>query len=81
MRRSAKMSDLRLDPALTRIDDDAYVAKNSTVIGDVTIGPGASVWFTAVIRGDVETITVGKNTNVQDGAVLHADFGFPCTLD
>lgn len=75
------MSDLRLDPSLTQIDADAYVAKNATVIGDVKIAAGASVWFGAVIRGDVETISVGKDTNVQDGAVLHADFGFPCTLE
>lgn len=75
------MSDLRLDPALTKIDAGAYVAPNATVIGDVRIADGASVWFGAVIRGDVETISVGKDTNVQDGSVLHADFGFPCTLE
>jgi len=74
------MSDLRLDPALTRIDDAAYVAPTATVNGDVEVASGASVWFGAVIRGDVESISVGKDTNVQDGAVLHADFGYPCTL-
>lgn len=74
------MSDLRLDAKYTRLHDESFIADNATVLGDAIVEEGASVWFGAVIRGDVETITVGKDTNVQDGAVLHADFGFPCTL-
>jgi carbonic anhydrase/acetyltransferase-like protein (isoleucine patch superfamily) len=57
------------------IDDDAYVAPNATLIGDVAVGPGASIWFGAVLRGDNAPIRVGRNSNVQDNAVLHADPG------
>jgi len=49
-------------------------------VGDVTIGPEASVWFGAVIRADVERIRVGARSNIQDGAVLHADAGEPCLV-
>ena len=48
--------------------------------GDVTLDEGASVWFNAVVRGDIERVHIGPNCNIQDGAVLHADPGFPCTL-
>lgn len=58
----------------------AYVDDAAVVIGMVRLGRGASVWPTAVIRGDTDTITVGDGTNVQDGAVLHADEGVPCTV-
>jgi carbonic anhydrase/acetyltransferase-like protein (isoleucine patch superfamily) len=50
------------------------------VLGDVTIGAEATVWFGAVIRGDTAPIKIGRRTNVQDGCILHADEGFPCTL-
>ena len=62
------------------IADDVFVAPNAQVIGTVSLGPQASVWFGAVLRGDTEQITVGAKTNIQDNAVLHADPGFPCTL-
>jgi carbonic anhydrase/acetyltransferase-like protein (isoleucine patch superfamily) len=61
-------------------DPTAYIAPGAVVVGDVTIGPQSSVWFNAVIRGDVEAIRIGSRTNVQDLALLHADEGFPCTL-
>jgi carbonic anhydrase/acetyltransferase-like protein (isoleucine patch superfamily) len=54
-----------------RIDPDAYIHPDATVIGAVTIGPGTSVWPQAVLRGDYGVITVGARTSVQDGAVLH----------
>jgi carbonic anhydrase/acetyltransferase-like protein (isoleucine patch superfamily) len=57
-----------------------YIADNASVIGSVVLENDASVWFNAVIRGDNEQITLGENSQVQDGAVLHADPGFPCTL-
>jgi carbonic anhydrase/acetyltransferase-like protein (isoleucine patch superfamily) len=63
-----------------RIDDTSYVADGAQIIGDVDLGPGASVWFNAVLRGDTERITVGSGTNIQDGAILHADPGYPCTI-
>ena len=59
---------------------DYYVADNATVIGHVRLHHNASVWFNAVLRGDHELITIGENSNVQDGAVLHTDDGFPLTL-
>ena len=59
---------------------DCYVAPSADVIGAVTLGARASVWFCAVIRGDCEAITIGEDTNVQDNAVLHADEGIPLTL-
>ena len=52
-----------------------FVAPNATVLGDVVLGPGSSVWYGAVLRGDDGTLTLGENTNVQDNAVLHCDPG------
>lgn len=63
-----------------RIAADAYIAPNATLIGDVTVEAGASVWFGAVLRGDDETIHVGAGSNIQDNAVLHADTGFPTLI-
>ena len=60
-----------------QVADDAYLAPNATLIGDVTIEAGASVWFGAVLRGDDEVIVIGPRSNVQDNAVLHADTGLP----
>lgn len=63
-----------------KVDEEAFVAPTSTVIGDVTLHAGASVWYGAVLRGDVERITVGASSNVQDNCTLHADPGFPVTV-
>jgi carbonic anhydrase/acetyltransferase-like protein (isoleucine patch superfamily) len=62
------------------VDPTAFIAPGAVVRGDVSIGPHASIWFQAVIRGDTEPIRIGSRSNVQDGAVLHADPGFPCTI-
>lgn len=59
----------------------AFVHPSAVVLGDVTLGEDVSVWPTAVIRGDVERIVVGNRSNVQDGAVLHADLGKPTVID
>jgi carbonic anhydrase/acetyltransferase-like protein (isoleucine patch superfamily) len=64
-----------------RIDPSAFVAPTAVVAGDVEIGPEASVWFNAVIRGDSDRIVIGARTNIQDGAVLHTDPGSPCTVE
>lgn len=53
---------------------DCFIAENSTIVGDVLIGDNCSVWFNAVIRGDVNYIRIGNNTNVQDGAVIHCTY-------
>ncbi|AFK02196.1 hexapeptide repeat-containing transferase [Emticicia oligotrophica DSM 17448] len=57
-----------------------FIASNATVIGQVTLGEDSSVWYSAVIRADVEKIIVGNRTNIQDGAILHADFGEPTII-
>tara|TARA_R110002167_G_scaffold3743_14_gene18188 strand:- start:988 stop:1524 length:537 start_codon:yes stop_codon:yes gene_type:complete len=57
-----------------------WIAPNATLIGDVTLHPGASVWFGAVVRGDNDPITIGRDTNIQDGSVLHSDPGEPLTI-
>src|SRR5574344_1784946 len=54
-----------------QIDESCFLADNATIIGDVVIGKGCSIWFNAVIRGDVNSIRIGNNVNVQDGSVLH----------
>lgn len=60
--------------------DDYFIADNATVIGSVVLENNASVWFNAVIRGDNDVITVGENSNVQDGSVLHTDEGVQLTI-
>ncbi len=59
----------------------AFVAANATVIGWVRVAPGASIWYNAVLRGDVERIEIGASTNIQDGAILHGDPGQPTILE
>lgn len=57
-----------------------WIAPNATVVGNVVIHAGASIWFNAVLRGDQDTITIGANTNVQDGSILHTDDGIPLNI-
>ena len=54
-----------------------WVAPNATIIGDVTLEKNSSIWFNAVLRGDIENIYIGEGSNVQDGSVLHTDPGCP----
>ncbi|AWA28917.1 gamma carbonic anhydrase family protein [Flavobacterium magnum] len=56
------------------IPDDCYVAENATIVGDVSFGHSCSVWFNAVIRGDVHSITIGDKVNIQDGAIIHCTY-------
>jgi carbonic anhydrase/acetyltransferase-like protein (isoleucine patch superfamily) len=69
-----------LDGHAPALGPGAFVHEAAEVIGRVRLGAGASVWPRAVLRGDTEEIAVGDGSNVQDGAVLHADPGFPCVL-
>src|SRR5512134_1128077 len=69
-----------IDGHAPQLAADAYVVDNATVIGRVKLGAGSSVWFNAVLRGDGDDIIIGERCNVQDGAVLHVDPGFPLTL-
>ncbi|MDA2988581.1 MAG: gamma carbonic anhydrase family protein [Actinomycetota bacterium] len=59
------------------VDVAAWVAADVTLVGDVSVGPGASVFYTSVLRADTDAITVGSGTNIQDGCLIHADPGFP----
>jgi len=77
----------QLDPQLDkflrrqpRLGKNVFIAKNATVIGDVTLGTHASVWYGAVLRGDINAIVVGHHSNVQDNAVLHLADELPCVL-
>ncbi|MFN2547504.1 MAG: gamma carbonic anhydrase family protein [Myxococcales bacterium] len=60
-------------PHQPQLGANAWVADSATVIGDVTLGPRASIWYGAVIRGDVEKIRIGADTNIQDNSVIHVD--------
>lgn len=61
-------------------EGEYWLAPNATLLGDVILKPGASVWFGAVVRGDNDPITIGRDTNIQDGSVLHSDPGEPLTI-
>ena len=69
-----------LDGLAPRLGRDVYVAPNATVVGDVHLGDEVSIWFGAVLRGDVERLTVGSRSNVQDNSVLHSDPGSPLVV-
>ena len=62
------------------IAEDVYLSETATIIGDVEIGPGSSIWFNAVLRGDVNAIRVGSRTNVQDLAMVHCTYELSPTV-
>lgn len=68
---------------LTYIDfpEVAFIADNASVMGDVSIGKNSSIWYSAVVRGDVEKIIIGDYTNIQDGAIIHGDPSKPTILE
>ena len=57
-----------------KISEDCYIAENATIVGEVSIGTQCSVWFNAVVRGDVHYIKIGNKVNIQDGDVIHATY-------
>ena len=69
-----------LDGRRPEIHPDCFIAPNAALIGSVHLAEGASVWFGVTIRGDQELIRIGAGSNIQDGAVLHADPGFPLEI-
>lgn len=70
-----------LDGVSPRIDDNAgWIAPTAVLVGDVIVGPEVGIWFGVVARGDIETITIGARTNVQENCVLHTDSGYPLTI-
>ncbi len=74
------MAIYALGDAVPRVDPHAYVHPHASVIGDVTLGPDATVWPGAVLRGDYGAIVVGERSSIQDGTVIHAGPGFPTTV-
>jgi carbonic anhydrase/acetyltransferase-like protein (isoleucine patch superfamily) len=74
------MAVYRLGDKAPQIAAGVWIAPNATVIGDVRLAANVSIWWNAVLRGDNDPITVGENTNIQDGSVLHTDEGIPLTL-
>lgn len=71
------MSIYQLDQWRPEVHPSAFVADSAQVIGQVSLGAEASVWFGCVVRGDTELISIGAGSNIQDASVLHADYGFP----
>lgn len=63
-----------------KIDDTAFIAESADVIGNITIGRNSSVWYRSVLRGDDQAITVGENTNIQDGSVVHTGWDIPTII-
>ncbi|KTT14814.1 gamma carbonic anhydrase family protein [Pseudacidovorax intermedius] len=74
------MALYELDGTAPRLAEGAWVADSAEVLGNVSLAENASVWFGAVVRGDTEHIAIGRNSNVQDLSVLHADVGSPLTI-
>lgn len=74
------MAIYALDGVAPQVDPSAWVADSAQVMGAVTLGADASIWFGTVVRGDTETITIGRGSNIQDGSVMHADIGMPIVL-
>src|SRR5580700_5453813 len=75
--------DKQLDTFLRakpRLGAGVYIAKGAVVVGDVRIGDHSSVWYNAVVRGDINYIEIGHHSNIQDNAVLHLADEFPCIL-
>ncbi|RZJ55421.1 MAG: gamma carbonic anhydrase family protein [Flavobacterium sp.] len=57
-----------------QLPEDCFIADNATIVGDVTVGAECSIWFNAVVRGDVNSIIIGNKVNIQDGAVIHCTY-------
>jgi carbonic anhydrase/acetyltransferase-like protein (isoleucine patch superfamily) len=81
MNQSSYQSDLPAFWAPVDVSRAAFVAANAVVIGQVSIASGVSIWYGAVVRGDVERIEIGNCTNIQDGAIIHGDPGQPTILE
>lgn len=69
------MAIISLPGKSPQVDDSAFIAPSADLIGDVKIGPDASVWYQAVLRADINKIVIGKGSNVQDGCVIHLEKG------
>jgi carbonic anhydrase/acetyltransferase-like protein (isoleucine patch superfamily) len=65
---------------MTHIHPSAFIAPTAAVMGDVTVGQDASIWYHTVLRGDMAPIVIGAQSNIQDGTIVHVDEGIPCTV-
>ena len=74
------MAIYQLGDAVPRIHPSAWVAENASVIGRVELQEGASIWYGVTIRGDNDWMVIGKNSNIQDGSMLHTDAGVPFVI-
>lgn len=74
------MALYELDGVAPEVDPSAWIADSAQVMGRVSLAEDVSVWFGTVIRGDTESITIGRGSNIQDGTVMHADIGMPIVL-
>ena len=74
------MAIYALDGVAPQVDPSAWVADSAQVMGHVTLAADTSIWFGTVVRGDTESITIGRGSNIQDGSVLHADVGMPLVV-
>ncbi len=63
-----------------RIGRGVFIAPTATVIGDVSVGDGASIWYGTVVRGDTDSIVIGRDTSIQDNSTVHSDRGFPTVV-
>lgn len=71
---------LNFEGKIPIVSEEAFVASNATVIGKVTIGKYSSIWYNVVLRGDVAPISIGNNTSIQDGSIIHCDIGAPTVI-
>jgi carbonic anhydrase/acetyltransferase-like protein (isoleucine patch superfamily) len=69
-----------LEKNVPEINADSWVAPNAIIVGKIKLEKNSSIWFNAVLRGDIEKIVIGENSNIQDGSVLHTDPGCPLTV-
>lgn len=74
------MAVYELDGVAPEVAESAWIADSAQVMGRVSLGQDASVWFGTVVRGDTESITIGEGSNIQDASVLHADIGKPLVV-
>ena len=74
------MAVYEVDGKAPQVDSTAWIADSAQVMGNVTLGPDASVWFGCVLRGDTESMTIGEGSNIQDLTVMHADVGMPLSV-
>lgn len=74
------MAVYHLGDKVPQLADSVWIAPNATVIGDVRLAENVSIWWNAVLRGDNDPITIGANSNIQDGSVLHTDEGVPMQI-